>query len=467
MLAGLTLCVAWTGQASAQVRDVGAYVGNYEVVVGAGKSQVLQLPEAYANVMVADPKVADVLPLTTHSVYIVGKTLGATAITIYGPGHHLLAAVNVVVSADIESFKTRLHDLLPEERGVSVRPANDSIVLSGTVSNPEALHQIVTLAETYSPGKVVNMLTVQGTQQIMLSVRFVEMERKTAKQLGVNISSDVVNPLNPNGKPQFAFNTTNTLANQFGSTFGQLAANYRFGPNSDISIVLEALEDRGLVKTLAEPNLTTMSGETANFLAGGEFPVPVAESSGVAGGPPTITIEFKQFGIALGFTPTLLQDGMMNLVVNPEVSAIDPTVQVTTNGLSVPGLKVRRAHATLELRDGESFTIAGLLSDNYQSNINQFPYAGNLPILGALFRSSAYQRDQTELVIVVTPHLVTPRRGPVATPIDNFVPASDFEMFLLGQQDGEAANVRPEDRVLLQADPTKGGVDGPHGHVLY
>jgi pilus assembly protein CpaC len=461
------LAFALATPAAAQDRDEGAYVGNYEVVVGAGKSQVLQLPEAYANVMVADPKIADVLPLTTHSVYIVGKSLGATAITIYGPGHRLITAVNVVVSADIESFKTRLHELLPGEKDVSVRPANDSIVVAGTVSSPAALHQVITLAETYDPGKVVNMLTVEGSQQIMLSVRFVEMERKTARQLGVNISSDVVNPLNPNGKPQFAFNTSDTLANQFGTAVGQIAASYRFGPNSDITVVLDALEDHGLVKTLAEPNLTTMSGETASFLAGGEFPVPVAESAGVAGGQPTITIEFKQFGIALGFTPTLLQDGLMNLVVNPEVSAIDPTVAVTTNGLQVPGLKVRRAHATIELRDGESFTIAGLLSDNYQSNVNQLPWAGQIPVLGALFRSTAYQRDQTELVIVVTPHLVTPRRGPVATPGDNFVPPSDFEIFLLGQQVGEAENVRPEDRVLLEADPTKGGVDGPHGHVLY
>lgn len=461
------LAIVLATPAAAQDRDAGAYVGSYEVVVGAGKSQVLQLPEAYANVMVADPKIADVLPLTTHSVYIVGKSLGATAITIYGPGHHLITAVNVVVSADIESLKTRLHELLPEEKDVSIRPANDSIVVAGTVSSPEALHQVVTLAETYDPGKVVNMLTVEGSQQIMLSVRFVEMERKTARQLGVNISTDVSNPLSPNGKPQFAFNTSDTLVNQFGSTVGQIAANYRFGPNSDITVVLDALEDEGLVKTLAEPNLTTMSGESASFLAGGEFPVPIAETAGVANGPPTITVEFKQFGIALAFTPTLLQDGLMNLVVNPEVSAIDPTVAVTTNGLQVPGLKVRRAHATIELRDGESFTIAGLLSDNYQNNINQLPWAGQIPVLGALFRSTAYQRDQTELVIVVTPHLVTPRRGPVATPGDHFVPPSDFEIFLLGQQVGEAENVRPEDRVLLESDPTKGGVDGPHGHVLY
>jgi len=465
-LAAIALCagLAMSAQpARAQDDPVGG--PSYEVVVSQGKSQVLQLPEAYSDVMIADPKIADVLPLTTHSVYIVGKAPGATALTIYGPGRRLLAAVNVEVSADLDSFKARLHDILPNEKDVAVRPANQSIILSGTVSSPAALNQVVTLAETYSPGKVVNMLSVEGAQQVMLSVRFVEMERTTAKQLGINIESQ---PVNVNtGHPQFAINTIDTLANQFGTTVGQLAATYRWGPNSSISVLIDALEDRGLVKTLAEPDLTTMSGETASFLAGGEFPIPVSESNASPGGVATITIEFKQFGIALAFTPTLLQDGLINVVVSPEVSAIDPTVSVNSNGVQVPGLKVRRAHATVELRDGESFTIAGLLANNYQNNVSQLPWAGDIPILGALFRSQAFKTDQTELVIVVTPHLVTPRRGPIATPTDNFVPPSDFEIFLLGQQDGEAANVRPEDRVLLQSDPTKGGVDGPHGHVLY
>jgi pilus assembly protein CpaC len=468
-LAAIALCAGLAMSArDAHAQDDPVGGPSYEVVVSQGKSQVLQLPEAYSDVMIADPKIADVLPLTTHSVYIVGKTPGATALTIYGPGRKLLAAVNVEVSADLDSFKARLHDILPNEKNIAVRPANQSVILSGTVSSPAALKQVTTLAETYAPGHVVDMLSVEGAQQVMLSVRFVEMERVTAKQLGVNIGSDPINTAAPvTGVPHFAFNTSDTLANQFGATFGRLAANYRWGPNSDISVVVDALEDRGLVKTLAEPDLTTMSGETASFLAGGEFPIPVATSSGTTGGLAQVTVEFKQFGIGLAFTPTLLEDGLINMVVSPEVSAIDPTVSVNTNGVQVPGLKVRRAHATVELRDGESFTIAGLLSNSYQSNVNQFPWAGDIPVLGILFRSNAFKTDQTELVIVVTPHLVTPHKGYLATPADHFVPPSDFELFLLGQQLGEAANVRPEDRVLLESDPTKGGIDGPHGHVLY
>lgn len=426
----------------------------YEVTVAAGKSQVLQLPIPYSDLMVADPKIADVMPLTDRSVYVIGNAMGSTGLSIYGPGRHMIAAVNVVVSVDLESFKSRLHDILPEERDVAARAAGESLVLSGTVSSPAALEQIMTLANTYAPTKVVNMMSVEGVQQVMLNVRFVEMERTAAKNLNFNVQTT--------GSNSAAVNTGQATLN----TFGTIAGFFHIG-NADVSMTLDALETKGLVKTLAEPNLTTMSGETASFLAGGEFPIPLASSSGALGGAPTISIEFKQFGISLGFTPTILKDGLINLVVNPEVSSIDNTISVSTAGVNVPGLKVRRAHATIELRDGESFTIAGLLSDNYQNNINQFPYVGDVPVLGALFRSHDFQRDQTELVIVVTPHLVVPRRGYIATPADHFVPPSDYELFLMGNLAGSGAHIAPEDRVLMSTDPTKGGVDGPHGHILY
>ena len=221
------------------------------------------------------------------------------------------------------------------------------------------------------------------------------------------------------------------------------------------------------MKTLAEPTLVAMSGDTANFLAGGEFPIPVAQSSSAGNGGNTITVEFKQFGVALAFTPTILKDGLINLVVNPEVSAIDPANSVSSGGVIIPGLSVRRAHTTVELRDGESFTIAGLLKQDYANNIRQLPFLGDLPILGSLFRSTSFQRAETELVIVVTPHVVTPRRGGIALPGDQFVPPSDFELFLFGSQNGSAAMLRPEDRALISTDPRKGGVEGPHGHVLY
>jgi pilus assembly protein CpaC len=445
----------------------GGGVTSHQLDVGQGKSQVLEVNGRYTDLMIADPKIADVLPLSAHSVYVVGKGLGATALTIYGPGKQLIAAVNVIVGPDIDGFKSRLHDILPGEAEIAAHPANQSLVLSGAVGSPAALQQILALAETYAPGKVVNMLGVEGTQQVMLSVRFVEMERTTAKSLNVTVSgSNTNNPsLFGNVGPSKNLNATTPAFTPFqvpASSYGALGMII----NGNIGLEIDALETRGLVKTLAEPTLVAMSGDTASFLAGGEFPVPVAQTGG-AGVGNTITVDFKQFGISLAFTPTILRDGMINLVVKPEVSSIDTTSSVIENGISIPGLKVRRANTTIELRDGESFTVAGLLSDNYQSNVSAFPFVGDIPILGTLFRSPNFQRDQTELVIVVTPHLVVPRRGPVALPTDHFVPPSDYELFLFGMLGAKPGAANAEDRALMSKDPTKGGVDGPYGHVLY
>lgn len=445
------------------------YRNTQEVVVATGKSEVIQLPQAYSDVLIADPKVADVLPLNSRSVYVVGKAPGSTALTIYGPGKRLVAAVNVVVSADLEGLKRRLHELLPEEKSVAIRAANDSIVLSGTTSSPVALNQVLTLAETYAPKKVINMMTVEGVQQVMLSVRFVEMQRSTAKALRLNVQGNSrIDPVTGDSKVIFA--TGDNFIAASGAvldSIGKFLGTWHEG-SGDLSVLFDALETKGMVKTLAEPTLVAMSGDTANFLAGGEFPIPVAQSGTTSGaGAPTITVAFKQFGVALAFTPTILKDGLINLVVNPEVSSIDPENSIQTGLVRIPGLKVRRAHTTIELRDGESFTIAGLLKEDYANQIRQMPFLGDMPVLGTLFRSTGFQRGETELVIVVTPHLATPRRGDPATPADRFLPPSDLELFLFGSQNGSSRLLRPEDRALISADPRQGGIEGPHGHVLY
>jgi pilus assembly protein CpaC len=434
-----------------------------EVSVGVGKSQVVELPSTYSDVMVADPKIADVLPLTTHSLYIVGKSLGTTGLTVYGPGKRLISAVTVDVSVDIDSLKRRIIEVLPEERNVSVRPSNKSIILSGSVKSPASAQQVVALAETFAPGKVVNMLSVEGVQQVMLTVRFVEMKRSVAKELQLNVESI-------GSKPSFLIATGDTINGNAGllnNLFGGGSARLSRGRGA-LNVVFDALENKGVVKTLAEPTLVALSGETASFLAGGEFPIPVQQSSGT-NGVPTITIEFKQYGVSLAFTPTILKDGLINLVVNPEVSDIDtnPSDSFNLGTISVPGLTVRRSHTTVELRDGESFTIAGLLRDDYTNQVRQMPWVGDVPVLGSLFRSSAFQRDETELVILVTPHLVSPRKGRLATPTDNFLPPSDFELFLFGSTQSDGIGLSAADRALLTADPSKGGVDGRHGHVLY
>ena len=467
LLAAAILGLGGASVASAQ--DSSAHGEGLQI--GIGKSRIIETPGPYTDVLIGDPKIADVAPVNSHSLSVVSKGMGSTTLSIYGPHKRLIYATNIYVTPDLEGLKSRLHDVLPDEKGIGVRGANDQIVVYGTASSPQDLKQALDLAESYAPGKVINMVGVEGTQQVMLSVRFVEMERTAAKNL--NISGALAH----NGNPLFGFQTgaaqagnmtqpiIGTVLKNFPVTAGAYGA-AQLLINGDIGLGLDAMESKGLVKTLAEPTLVAMSGDTASFLVGGEIPIPVSQSSGSAGGS-TISIEFKQFGISLAFTPTILKDGMINLVVNPEVSSIDRTVSFVENGLSIPGFKVRRAKTTVELRDGESFTIAGLLSDNYSSTINSLPFIGDVPILGALFRSPSFQKDQTELVIVVTPHLAVPRRGPVATPIDHFVPPSDYELFLFGAQRGARGALSPEDRALMSHDPSKGGVDGPYGHVVY
>ncbi len=444
-----------------------AGASTFVLEVSQGKSQVLDVRSLFVDVMIANAAIADVIPFSNHSIYVVGKAQGSTSMSLYGPNKKLIAVVNVVVGPDMEGFKARLHDLLPNETDVTIRPANQNVILSGTVSNPAALSQILTLADIYAPGKVINMLGVEGTQQVMLSVRFVEMDRSTAKSLNVTIQGS-----NTNSNPAFTGGSGNgkNLQSAAPALTPFLFPANAFGAaglviNNNIGLEIDALETKGLVKTLAEPSLITMSGETASFLAGGEFPIPVAQAGATGAG--AITVQFKNFGISLGFTPTILKDGLINLIVKPEVSSLDASAGVTTGGVVVPGLKVRRADTTVELRDGETFTIAGLLSDNYQDAINQFPYAGDLPVLGALFRSPSFKQDKTELVIMVTPHLVTPRRGPVALPTDHFTPPSDYELFLFGSLNGDRHGAGAEDRALMSRDPTKGGIEGPYGHVLY
>jgi pilus assembly protein CpaC len=444
------------------------YRNTQEVIVATGKSEVIQLPQAYSDLLIADPKIADVVPLNRNSVYVVGKAPGSTALTIYGPGKRLIAAVQVVVGPDTEGLKRRLHELLPTEKAVSVRTANDSLVLAGTATSAVALNQVLTLAETYAPKKVINMMSVEGVQQVMLSVRFVEMERRTAKAMRLNVQGNSrINPVT--GDSKILFQTGDNFIGAGGAvidSLGSILGTWHEG-TGDLSILFDALETKGLVKTLAEPTLVAMSGDTASFLAGGEFPIPVGQSLAEAGGISTITVEYKQFGVSLAFTPTILKDGLINLVVNPEVSAIDPENSVQTGLIRIPGLKVRRARTTVELRDGESFTIAGLLKEDYANQIRQLPLLGDVPILGTLFRSTGFQRGETELVIVVTPHLATPRRGFVEGPGDRYVPPSDLELFLFGSQNGAAGMLRPEDRALISVDPRQGGIEGPHGHVLY
>ncbi len=317
---------------------------------------------------------------------------------------------------------------------IEVRSANDGIVLSGTVSSGQILDRALELAQRYAPERVSNLMTVGGSQQVMLRVRFAEMSRSVSRELGVSlgVGGTATNgtgfALGSNGA-----NTTGPV--QYGASSGipanvsrNGALGVTFGSNSlQLSLLLEALESNGVVRTLAEPSLSALSGATASFNAGGEFAVPVQTDDG-------ISVDFRPFGINLNFTPTVLSDEIINLQMAAEVSAIDTQVP-TVNG--IPGLRTRTASTTVEMRDGESFAIAGLLQDDFRDSIGQVPWLGDIPVLGALFRSANYQRQQTELVIIVTAHLVSPTRGEAfALPTDRIRIPTENELFLLGQTTG-------------------------------
>ncbi len=415
-----------------------------EFVIPINKSQVLQIDVPFEDLLVGNSEIADVLALTDRSIYVLGKALGSTSLTIYGRNKNLIAVMDLVVSPDIDGLKLRLFELMPEEN-IEIRPANGSAVMSGTVSSASRLSNALAVAERYAPGLVTNLLAVEGSQQVLLKVRFAEMSRDVSKDLGFNL--DIFNGdfLLDTGLDASAgaFGIASLTGVGLGSGFGMTA-------------IVDALEDKNLSKTLAEPNLIALSGETASFLAGGEFPIQVVEDDDVS-------IEFKDFGVALAFTPTVLDDGLINLVVNPEVTLISSLIQLTGGG-QAPRLSTRRAKTTVELRDGQSFAIAGLIQDDFIDNVKQIPLLGEIPVLGALFRSSNFQKNETELVIIVEVHLVKPAPiGSLATPVDNFIPPSESDIWLFGRLEAPGSGIPTAGALSAEG---AGGIDGHYGHII-
>jgi pilus assembly protein CpaC len=405
-----------------------------ELDVPVNKSQVLKTDRPYSKALIGNPEIADVVPLTASSLYVLGKKSGTTSLTLYDRSNRLIAVLDVVVGPDVITLKRQLSELLPGD-DVSARMANDSIVLEGTVSSAVAADRAVQIAETYAPNKVVNLLGIGSSQQVMLEVRFAEVKRSALKQLGLSwfVGSDAGKLGGAIGNGAGVSGEGPPTLDAISGSFAVISRTFRaFGEN--FNVTLDALERKGAITTLAEPTLIALSGETASFLAGGEFPIPVAQSGN--GSSTAITVEFKPFGVSLAFTPTVLADGVINLVVQPEVSSIDKSASVTVGSLTVPGLQTRRAKTVLEMRDGESFAMAGLIRKDFQDTINQVPFLGSIPIIGALFRSNGFQNDQTELVIIVTPRLVKPvRAGDLKAPTDRVGPPHEADLFLNGRTD--------------------------------
>jgi pilus assembly protein CpaC len=484
LAAGATLP---TVGARAQIASLSVSNANHagQLDVPLNKSQVLTVDRPFARALVGNQEVADILPMTNRSVYVLGKKMGTTSLTLYDSRNMMIAVVDVAVGPDVVTLKRQLSELLPGQP-IGARISNDSVVLTGTVSSASAVDRAVQIAKTYAGDKVVNMLSVGAAQQVMLEVRFSEMSRSAAKQLGINTaflsnSGKVVGGLGNNATSSALLTDQNgrPIVNLGAilDSFGIGAAKFSVG-SLNLTTALDALERKGVVTTLAEPTLVALSGETASFLAGGEFPIPVSQSNnsgGGGGGGNAITIEFKPFGVSLGFTPTVLDDGVINLVVEPEVSSIDPSASVTVNGLTIPGLQTRRASTTLELRDGQSFALAGLLRKDFQDTVRQFPVLGSIPIIGALFRSSGFQKSESELVIIVTPRLVKPMRPEdVRLPTDRVAPPHELDLFLMGRTD-KAVGINPLDpnamppeapKEKAQPDPVKPAPAAASGYEL-
>jgi len=443
------------------------------VVVTLNKSRSFRLDKSFSTAVVGSPDIADVLPMTDRSLYVQGKKIGTTNVSVYDQSMMLVGVLDVEVALDERNLQEKI-EMTTGTRGIRVSSSNGQVVLSGQATDAVAADRALAVAKALSPNGVINAMNIAPSQQVLLEVRFLEASRDAGRQLGVNWfggdasgkrgfnlgQGGLVNGTPTNATPGTLtlVQTAGTLAGTSTAPFGVALANIINRNGASIDVLVTALETKGLVRRLAEPNLMALSGDTAQFLAGGEFPVPIAATS--ANGIVTPTIEFKPFGVRLSFTPVVLAKGIINLRIAPEVSELDFSNAVTISGTTIPSLVTRNALTTVELRDGQSFAIAGLLQANDLRNRSQLPWIGSVPVLGALFGSSDYQKHETDLVIIVTPHLVQPAAPGqrLATPLDDRLPSNDVDFFLMGRMEEHKS---PSSYVNNAAE-----VVGPYGHII-
>ncbi|RID92203.1 type II and III secretion system protein family protein [Gemmobacter lutimaris] len=453
VLAGFCLAAAGASTAEAQNLRVMSGSASAPLNVPMNRAVVVESDTAFTDVSIANPGIADISTLSDRSIYVLGKAPGRTTLTMLSGDGKLISNVEVQVAPDVAEFKERLRQILPGEN-IEVRTANDGIVLSGTVSSTAKLDRALDLAERYAPERVSNLMSVGGAQQVMLKVRFAEMQRSVAKNLSSSLAIAGGSKVGVSGKTGTWLNDGNSINSSDitvrESANSGLALGFSAG-SLQFAVLLEALESKGVVRTLAEPNLTALSGQEAKFLAGGEYPIPVVSKDGIA-------VQYKPFGVEMNFTPVVVDGDNINLTINAAVSSIDSTVTVENEGFSVNAFRRRETSTTVEMRDGESFAIAGLLQDDFRDLNGQVPWLGDIPIIGALFRSAEYQRQQSELVIIVTPHLVTPTRGEaLALPTDRVRIPTEKELFLFGKVAGAKG---PAGEVARQ------DFNSPYGYVM-
>lgn len=395
--------------------------------IGAGKGEMVRLAAPATSVFVADPDIADVQVPNPRAVFVLGKKAGTTTLYVLGANNQEVLRETVVVSQDIGTLEDIVRGRFPSLQ-LKLAAAPGSLMVSGSVNSAADADAVVETLKPYLHEKetLVNRMTIPRPQQVQLRVRITEIDRNVTQELGINwntISTAAGNFVGGvfSGRPTFTTTppVTPILANNNAFSF---LGGFNTAHNQ-IQAVIDALNQEGLLSILAEPNLVAMSGQTASFLAGGEFPIPISQQDG------SITVEFKQFGVKLDFTPTVLSDNRISLKVRPEVSQIDPNASITTGGVTIPGLSVRRVDTTVDLSSGQSFAIGGLLQANSNDLISSVPGLGAIPVLGKLFQSVNYQNNKSELVVIVTPYLVQPTDpNRLRTPFDSVMtPSNDVE----------------------------------------
>jgi pilus assembly protein CpaC len=401
------------------------------VALGIGKSVVIDLPRDAKDVLVANPAIANAVVRSTRRAYLIGVAVGQTNVFFFDGEGRQIAGFDIAVTRDLNGMRAALRQMLPGS-DIRVEGIGDGVVLSGSAANPAESHQAFEVAAKLAGGidKVVNSISVRGRDQVMLKVTVAEVQRDVIKQLGINLNASL-----GYGNTVVRFNTDNAFsANGAALSENSFAGGGWFNGGNTVNATIQAMERAGIIRTLAEPNLTAISGESATFLAGGEFPIPTGRTCDPATGACTTTITFKKFGIGLNFTPVVLSEGRISLKVSTEVSELSQEGALVQAGLSIPSLRVRRADTTVEIPSGGALAMAGLIQEQTKQAINGVPGLLQLPVLGTLFKSRDYVNRQTELVVLVTPHVVravAPKD--LSRPDDGFADSSDPSAVLLNK----------------------------------
>jgi pilus assembly protein CpaC len=463
---------------SGSIREIGP---SEFVSVPLYKSKIIEVKTAVKKLSVGNPDIADILILRSNQVYVVGKNLGTTNVVLWDSSNRIISNIDIEITHDADTLKSKLYELLPNEQ-IGVHSSQGTIILSGEVSGPAQVDAALALATSFAPtdeegnveeGKVVNLMHVGGIQQVMLEVKVAEINRTVLRKLDIDFlaidesTNWTIGAVNGGASFLPGVGLPGAVIDQLAShdsTVDDKGFFAKFLSDQFLfKSVINASKNNGLAKVLAEPTLTTLSGQEATFLSGGEFPIPVPQQNG------NTTIEFKEFGIGMNFVPVVLDSSNINLKVAVRVDELTSTSPVvlgvnnTRQTFVIPSLKSRRASSSLELADGQTIAIAGLISDNLRENVDKFPGLGDVPVLGLLFTSEEFLKDQSELVIFVTPKLAQPiPKDKMKLPTDNFVEPGELGFYLLGQMEGKAK----EEDVKSVDTNEHAGLEGSFGHQL-